>query len=159
MIHDRPPRLAPQVYLGRHRYHVRTSTWNRARHFETADTTAWVLEQLLQRLDPFRFAMFAYCFMPDHVHLLLESQSNDASLIGLISRWKQTTGFRFKHAHGVRLCQSSFFDRVLREDESSVSVAAYILSNPVRASLAATVGEYPFAWCAWGNNVGTDARG
>jgi putative transposase len=94
--------------------------------------------------------------MPDHVHLLLEAIRDDASLVALIGGWKQTTGFEFKQRRGGRLWQSSFFDRVLREDESSAVVAAYILGNPVRVGIASKVGEYPFSWCAWGNDVGTE---
>jgi hypothetical protein len=36
------------------------------------------------------------------------------------------------------------FERVLRNDESMLSVARYILENPVRAGLVARVEDYPF---------------
>lgn len=159
MIHDRPPRLPPHAYIGLHRYHVRISTWNRARYFEVPETTIWALEQLLQRACAFGFAIRAYCFMPDHVHLMLEACSDDASLVRLIGHWKQATGFQFKQRHGVRLWQASFFDRVLRENDSSAVVAAYILGNPVRAGISSSVGEYPFAWCVWGNDLEGNTRG
>jgi putative transposase len=159
MIYDRPPRLSATAYVGIRRYHVRVSTWNREPHLAVAETAAWVLEQLMRRLSVFGFSILAYCFMPDHVHLLLESNQTDASLVALIGHWKQETGFRFKQMHGVRLWQSSFFDRVLREHESSATVAAYILGNPIRAGLASTVGEHPFSWCVWGNDVDTESQG
>ncbi len=78
--------------------------------------------------------------------------------MGLMGHWKQATGFHFKLACGRRLWQTSFYDRVLRDDESRAFVAAYILNNPVRAGLTRTVGEYAFAWCVWGKEVG-GARG
>jgi putative transposase len=118
-----------------------------------------VLEQLLQRLPEFGFSLHAYCFMPDHVHLLLEANRPDAGVAALISRWKQATGFRFKQTCGLRLWQPGFFDRVLREQESSSVVAAYIVANPVRAGIVKVVGEYRFAWCVWGNDVGAQSRG
>jgi len=34
---------------------------------------------------------------------------------------------------------------VLRDDESTEALARYTLENPVRAGLAARLGEYPFA--------------
>jgi hypothetical protein len=37
---------------------------------------------------------------------------------------------------------------VLRDDEAAVSVARYILENPVRAGLIASVQEYPFSGSA-----------
>lgn len=103
--------------------------------------------------------MLAYCFMPDHVHLLLESDAETTSLVGLISHWKQTTGFYFNQCYRSRLWQPGFYDRVLREHESHQAVAAYILANPVRAGISRRVGEYPFAWCEWGNDVGMESRG
>jgi len=113
----------------------------------------------MKRSALFRFAVLAYCFMPDHVHLLLEAQGEGVSLVRLIADWKQATGYQFKRRHGLRLWQTSFFDRVLREQDSSAAVAAYILGNPIRSGLTRTVGEYPFAWCAWGNDVQGETRG
>jgi putative transposase len=118
-----------------------------------------VAQQLLRRQDVFGFAIHAYCFMHEHVHLLVESNRDAASLVAFIGHWKQGTGFHFKRMHGARLWQPGFFDRALREHESNQVVAAYIIANPVRAGLAKKVGEYPFAWCAWGNDVAAESRG
>jgi len=159
MIRDRPPRLSALICDGMCRYHVRICTWSRQPHFATPETTIGVLGQLLQLLPEFGFSLHAYCFMPDHVHLLLEANRPDARAAALIGRWKQLTGFQLKRSCGLRLWQPGFFDRVLREQESSNAVAAYIIANPVRAGLARTVGEYRFAWCVWGNDVGTQSRG
>ena len=40
--------------------------------------------------------------------------------------------------------QRSFYEHVLRRDESTDVTAAYILANPVRAGLAAAPQEYPW---------------
>jgi hypothetical protein len=40
---------------------------------------------------------------------------------------------------------TGFFERVLRSDEQTGVVARYILENPVRAGLAATLLEYPYS--------------
>ena len=61
--------------------------------------------------------------------------------------WKQKTGFDYSKRTGVRLWQAGFFDHVLRSDESTERHVDYVLGNPVRAGLARTVGEYPFAGC------------
>ena len=41
--------------------------------------------------------------------------------------------------------QTGYFDHVLRNDESIQKHALYIVSNPVRAGLTMSVGDYPFA--------------
>jgi putative transposase len=153
-VSRRPPRLFAFSYTGVHRYHVRITTWARQPHFVAADTTYAAREQLLRLAGEFGFVIPAYCFMPDHVHLLLEAQRPDACLTPFIARWKQTTGYQFRRRTGARLWQAGFFDRILREQESSTTVARYILENPVRAQLAERVGDYPFARCAWTDDVG-----
>ena len=95
------------------------------------------------------FAIHAYCFMPDHVHVLLEGTTDQAFLPRFVSRWKQSTAHLIGQQHDIRLWQPGYFDRVLREQESSRATARYVLENPVRAQLATRVGEFPFAWCVW----------
>lgn len=92
--------------------------------------------------------------MPEHVHVLLEAERDDASLTDFVRRWKQATGYEFRRQRGEALWQPGFFDRVLRDQESSAVVARYILENPLRAGLGERIGDYPFAWCRWTNDVG-----
>src|SRR5665213_779081 len=90
-------------------------------------------------------ALVAYCFMPDHVHLLVYGTSGAADLRAFAVDFKKVTGFEYRHRQGRHLWQPRYFDRVLRDDESTEAVARYTLENPVRAGLAARLGEYPFA--------------
>jgi REP element-mobilizing transposase RayT len=68
-----------------------------------------------------------------------------------VSLAKQRSGFRYKQAHGARLWQESYFDRVLRSDEPEMTVVRYIVSNPIRTGIVETAQEYPF----WGSQVHT----
>lgn len=84
--------------------------------------------------------------MPDHVHLLVHAESERADFQALMKRFKQMTGFAYKQQTGQKLWQTGYHERILRDDESSESVARYILENPIRAGLATHLGEYPYAW-------------
>ena len=64
----------------------------------------------------FEFAIFAYCFMPDHVHLLVFSESENADLRAFVKRFKQMSGFAYRHDHGQSLWQPGYHERVLRGD-------------------------------------------
>ena len=86
----------------------------------------------------------AYCFMPDHLHLLVEGQADDSDCKRFIARSKQYSGFYLQQRFGTRLWQRYGFERVLRENEPTFVVARYILENPVRVGLAAAIEEYPF---------------
>ena len=95
------------------------------------------------------FAIHAYCFMPDHVHVLLEGITDQAFLPRFVSYWKQRTSYGVGRSRRIQLWQPGYFERVLRDQESSRVTARYIVENPVRALLTGRVGEFPFAWCVW----------
>ena len=57
---------------------------------------------------------------------------------------KQYSGYHYSRTFKGKLWQRYGYERTLRKDEDIVTVARYILENPVRAGLARTVEEYPF---------------
>jgi REP element-mobilizing transposase RayT len=83
--------------------------------------------------------------MPDHLHVLVEAQSERADFRAFVKRFKQTTGFMFRQERRQSLWQPGYHDRVLRDDEATEAVIRHILENPIRAHMAARLGEYPFA--------------
>jgi putative transposase len=87
--------------------------------------------------------MFAYCLMPDHVHLLV-SGSPEVSLVGFVQRWKSLC-WRAVGRGEPSLWQRSFWDNALRREDSLRRQAFYILHNPVRAGLVTCWREYPWA--------------
>jgi REP element-mobilizing transposase RayT len=82
--------------------------------------------------------------MPDHAHLVVEGSREDADLTKFIARAKQLSGYHCKHIHRRILWQRYGYERTLRSEESTQTVVAYVLENPVRAGLVATVYDYPF---------------
>ena len=104
-----------------------------------------LLAHLRQHVAAERFALLAYCFMPNHVHLALEGLSEASDLRRLVSQWKQATGYRYKQEHRQGLWMPGYHDRVLRDGEPTMNVVLYALRNPVRAGLAGSLCEYPFA--------------
>jgi putative transposase len=154
MFTGRPQPLRTFDYLGLHRYFLTfctLCTHERRRLFVSADHVALVYAQFLRVASESHVAILAYCFMPDHVHLLTEGQSDDSDGRRLIARAKQRSGFHFKKQFGRQLWQRYGFERTLRAGDSTLRVARYILENPVRAGLVARIQDYPFL----GSNVYT----
>ena len=83
--------------------------------------------------------------MPNHLHLLVEGITDESDLRRFVEAWKQKTGFEYARCSRGKLWQVGFFDHVLRSDESTERHVQYILGNPVRAGLARSIGDYPFA--------------
>jgi putative transposase len=90
-------------------------------------------------------AVFAYCLMPDHLHVVAEGQSDSSDLLELVRRFKQKTSFDWKARHRKRLWQDSFHDHILRDSESTKAVVCCVLENPVRAKLAKSPADYPYS--------------
>jgi putative transposase len=144
MFTGRPERLKTFDYLGFHRYSLTFCTNRRREIFTSADVVDLAFEQILRSTRENQFAVITYCFMPDHLHLLVEGLSESSDGKRLIASAKQYSAYHFAQHHGSRLWQRYPFEHVLRDDESTLVVARYILENPVRAGLVSRVEDYPF---------------
>jgi len=131
------PRLPSFDYAGGYAYHIILATRARVPRFENGRLVAFCLDRLAASAERYEFRVLAYCFMPDHLHLLVLGDER-ARLIRLVQHFKQATGFRHSG-----LWQRSFYDRVLRREEDLSDIADYIWSNPVVAGLAGDAREYP----------------
>jgi len=144
----RPEHLKTFAYLGLYRYFLTFCTYRRHRRFGTADRVSAVRAQIERAAREERFALAAYCFMPDHLHLLIEGQDDGADCLRFITRAKQRSGYHYQAAFGERLWQRYGFERTLRDHDSTLSIARYIVENPVRAGLVERVADYPFSGSA-----------
>ncbi len=143
----RPLRLRGFSYRGIHRYFLTFCTFDRRPHFADGAIVAVALSQILRVAENEHFAILAYTFMPDHVHLLLEGMSLDADVRRFMARAKQCSGYAVAQRDGRRLWQRYGFEHVLRDAEAVAGVARYILENPVRAGLVVSPQDYPHSGC------------
>jgi putative transposase len=139
------PRLKLFDYLGEYRYSLTLCTFNRERYFEDANTVRVTLAQIERSAQLEGFDVPAYCFMPDHLHLLVFGNSAESRLPRFIKTSKQLSGFVYRQRTGQTLWQRSGWDRVLRGEEATSDVARYILANPVRAGLVTIAEHYEFS--------------
>jgi putative transposase len=134
-VTSHPHRLPNVSYIGEYRYSLRFSTHARQHLFVSADVVDLVRAQLQRAAVETSIAMLAYCFMPDHVHLMVEGNTPTADCRRFISLGKQYSGFYYARRFGGRLWLRYGFERVLRESEPTADVIRYVLENPVRAGL------------------------
>jgi REP element-mobilizing transposase RayT len=84
----------------------------------------------------------AYVIMPDHVHLLIQTDGR-IPLGTTLRNWKRFTA----RQQGIKW-QRDFFDHRLRSEESAAEKARYMELNPVRAGLASEDGQWKwFGYC------------
>ncbi len=137
------PRLATFEYMGPYAYSLTLTTQTRHAAF-TSRVVAECLQDLSQAAARHGFEILAYCFMPDHLHLLVRG-SDGSPLKAFVSLFKQRSGYRYRQQMHRPLWQRSFYDHVLRREEDIQAVAEYIWNNPVQAGLATAPGSYPFS--------------
>jgi REP element-mobilizing transposase RayT len=131
---QRSHRLVPTAYVGVNRHVLTICTHN-----------------LLQTAESKSFLVLAYCFMPDHLHALVEATSQRSDFREFVRLFKQKTAWDFRQRTGERLWQTSFFDRTLRESDDVTRTIVYIVNNPVRATLV----DKPESHAHWGSGVYT----
>lgn len=118
---------------------------NRLRPFTTCVPLA---QQAADSLNFYRhqgkWLLFAYCLMPDHLHLLASPHGghNLSAILGQYERFVTRAAWTY----GVvgSLWQRSFHDHILRKQEAATDVIAYIVSNPVRMGLVQQWEDWPF---------------
>jgi putative transposase len=150
MVIDRPSfrrkniRLSPSNYVGTSWFFVTMCSWKRRPVFTSPAVCRWFLHLLRNEVHSHRFALHAYCLMPDHIHLLTEGEHSDSNLIQLVRAIKSKSTIQFQRKPGEHLWQDKFYDHILRRNESPDSVAWYIWMNPVRKGLCIHPQEFEF---------------
>ena len=84
-----------------------------------------------------------YCFMPEHLHVMLHGQHESADTWQAMVEFKQRSGFWLKQHRPDMIWQKDFYDHVIRRDEDLGAQVRYIAGNPVRRGLVKDWREYP----------------
>ena len=141
---NRPPRLKHFDYTGFHRYSVTFCTDRRRPVLKDSRLVSLGLSQISRAASETDFAVITYCFMPDHVHLLVHGDCEAADFKRFVILAKQYSGYYYSKQTGGKLWQRYGYERTLRKEEDTLIVARYIVENPLRAGLVKRIEEYPF---------------
>ena len=144
MYPKHPEHLEKFEYVGPYSYFLTFCTAFRHHAFVDAERVDLVMRQIQRASTQEGFAITAYCFMPDHLHLLVEGTREQSDLRRFIKLAKQQSGFHYKRTFRNGLWQRYGFEHILRSDERALDVARYILDNPFRGGLCESIYEYPF---------------
>lgn len=141
----KPNRLAPISYQGFNQYFLTLCTHHRLNLFYSPRIVSPVLDSLGRTAAKFHFGVYAYCFMPDHLHLLAQAQSSNFALPSFVRAFKAASTVAARAIGEHPLWQKGYYDHVLRDSESADAVAWYIFLNPLRAGLARALKDWPFS--------------
>jgi len=144
-------RLPQERYREGYVFFITITTHHRHRWFaHYPDLTNEATDLLLDLVSERRTDLYAWCFMPDHLHLLIR----DLDVVAFVRRFKGAlTPLARRRQPTCRLWQRSFYDHALRSEEDMHRVAAYVWENPVRAEMAASPADYRWSgstvWPGW----------
>lgn len=136
-------------------YHI-TSRGNAGNDIFVDDTDRLkFLEVLGGVVERFAWVAYAYCLMPNHYHLLVETPEGNLSRGMRQLNGVYTQAFNQRHGRAGHIFQGRFKAIVVEKESHMLELARYVVLNPVRAGLVrqprlwrwssyrATVGEIP----------------
>lgn len=144
MSPSRPGHLREFNYLGPLRYFLTFATHHRLHRFVSDEAVSLVWLQFLRAAREEGFEILAFCFMPDHVHLVVVGTSEASDLLAFIRRAKQFSGYYYSQRFKQRLWQPDGYEHVLRNDEATEAVIRYVIENPLKAGLVDRLEDYRF---------------
>src|SRR5690625_3304752 len=136
---------------------------------------ARIVEAALLHFDGERYRLLAWCIMPKHVHVLIETfeeaspagetpallggshyeerqhlagfNARTLSLAAIVHSWKSFSAKEINRilARHGAVWQRDYFDRYIRDDRRLASAIAYIHGNPVQVGLVACANEWIFS--------------
>ena len=105
------------------------------RHLERAEIADVVLAAL-RSFDGVRYKLFAWCLMPNHVHVVFQPL-REWELAQILHSWKSFTAREVQRKFGIRgaFWQREYYDHLIRDGEQFSRAVKYVVENPQRAGL------------------------
>ena len=111
---------------------------------------ASLMQETLLKFDGDRYRLIAWCIMPNHVHVMIETIG---ALAKIVQSWKSFTGrwaMRMNAGLGLgvpgsALWMREYWDRYIRDGDHFDNVVSYIERNPVAAKLCLQPADWPWS--------------
>src|SRR4051794_9805401 len=108
---------------------------------DDADHEAY-LRQLAQVVSWFGWYCLAYCLMPNHVHLIIETPRANLGAGMQRLHGQYATRFNRRHGRSGHLFQGPYGATRIKDDAHLWTVVPYVVNNPVRAELAVAAADW-----------------
>jgi REP element-mobilizing transposase RayT len=126
-------------------YHVIARGNNQEATFADRNDYHEYVSRLIRYRSRYRVTVHAYCLMPNHVHLLLQTSEPPLPKLMQVLQQSYTQWFNRVHGRVGHLFQGRYKAIVCDTDAYFTALVRYIHLNPVRAGLAADPGEYAYS--------------
>jgi len=129
-------------------YHIMVRGNQKQKIFIENDDFKKYLQKLKKYKKRYRFKLYGFCLMPNHVHLIgeIEKKNDLAKLMQGINR-SYTAYFNDKYEKVGHLWQGRFKSKIIVKDRYVVDCINYVESNPARAKIVLFPQEYDWSSC------------
>ena len=136
----RPRLFAPGVL-----YHVIVRGNQRQKTFTAESDYQAYIERLARYRKKYDYVLHAYCLMPNHVHLLVESSEHPLAkfMQGLQQSYSQY--FNLRHRKTGHVFEGRYKAILCQKDEYLLQLIRYIHLNPVRAGMVRSPERYRYS--------------
>ncbi len=137
---------APRIFMENACYHIITRGNQKQIVFRNDKDYVKFLTIVKKARRKYDVRLYAYCLMPNHVHLLIEpiNARNISKFMHYVTRG-YVAYYNHKYEKVGHLWQGRFIGKPIVKDQYLVHCANYIESNPLRSNIAANITEYPWS--------------
>ena len=132
----------PRVFAPGGLYHVIVRGNQRQKTFTGESDYQAYLERLARYRRQYGYTIHAYCLMPNHVHLLVESSAHPLAKFMQGLQQSYTQYFNKRHKKTGHLFEGRYKAIVCQEDRYLLELIRYIHLNPVRAGMVKAPARY-----------------
>ncbi len=126
-------------------YHVILRGINRQNIFEDDYDYDYFLELLKKYKEKSGFSLYAYCLMPNHLHLLLKVENEPLDLIMKRILGSFVFWYNKKYDRIGSLFQDRYKSEPVEDDSYFLTVVRYIHQNPLKARLEKNLNKFPWS--------------
>lgn len=126
-------------------YHIMIRGIDRQNIFFEPEDYRKLLYQLGDCKEKGAFELYAYCLMPNHIHLLIKEGAEPIAETFRRIGSKYVMWFNTKYERVGHLFQDRFKSEEVEDDEYFLTVLRYIHFNPVKAKLVKHPREYTYS--------------
>ena len=135
----------PRVVTSEEYYHITQRGNNKNEVFHDAGDHLCFKHIVRKYLNKYHVQLYHYCFMPNHVHLLLKvSLGGDLSKAMQCIHQRYTVHCKKKYGFVGSLWQGRFYSIPIEQEEYLLQCARYIERNPVEAGIVLHPALYPY---------------
>jgi len=127
-------------------YLITAACYEHCHVFESPDELSWLTEVFLSTMKEVGFSCMAWVFLPNHYHLLLETQ--DLSPVGEVLRKlhsRTATRINGRQNQRGRRVWYRYSDRLVRSERHHWATVNYIHYNPVKHGYVAHMADWPWS--------------